>query len=1236
MRPIHSIIFLLLAFVATSGCADQTHLEWNQEDGYRWAKVEPGTGAEVGFQRLDSSDTGISFINRLTDEEISESQPYLNGSGVAAGDVNGDGWTDLYFTGLHGPNRLYVNRGGFEFVEVTDSAGVAHEDHYSTGTVLADVDGDDDPDLLVGSISKGVSIYINDGTGRFAERSEQGFEAGKGNTTLALADVDGDRDLDLYVANYKEKSVKDLYSPEERRWENTTRKKGAGTGTKFELVPPFDDHYTLIEREGERATRRETGEKDALYMNQGDGTFKKVSDLRKRFFATDGTPQGLSLDWGLNASFQDINQDGHPDLYVNNDFWTPDRIWINQGNGRFRAIDSLAIRNTSFSSMTTDFADINRNGALDFFVTEMLSPVHTRRLRQVSAHDPFSTTKVGDRPQYNRNSLFLNRGDGTYAEISYFGGVEATEWTWATRFLDVDLDGYQDLLINTGFSYDIQDLDSQIQIGRKMLRTPGKERFLTEYPPLQLANKSFQNGQDLTFDEKSQQWGFSTQEDVSHGMATADLDRDGDLDLVLNRLNAAASVFENETAASRIAVQLSVRPPNSQGIGAKVSLQGGPGGPAPQQEEITAGGDYLSGSEPVVMFAADPKNSDHVLTVDWPDGTTSTVDSVQPNRIYDVQQPNPSKNVPPPDTSTSGPTPIFEDVSGKISHRHHESSYNDFRIQPLLPLKLSQQGPGISWVDFDGDGDEVLLIPSGRGGELSAYQKDEDGNFSSRTLGALTGTTLPDQTTILGWPTADGTELLVGRANYEPGDIEAPSVLHYSVQDGQVTQKKPISGILSTTGPLAIADYDDDGDLDLFVGGRFVPTQYPRDATSRLFKNRGDGFVQDESNSELLKSLGLVTGATFTDYDGDGDQDLLVSRAWDSLKLFVNEEGTFRDQTEEVGLSSYSGWWRGITTGDFNNDGRPDIVATNWGTNSPYQMDSGRPLKMYYEDFDGDRRLEIIESYFDPDVEGYVPRRNLPTFKSTPVPFQPKSNRQFASSSLAALLGRDPNTYLSNKEINTLRSMVFINDGESFSAQALPSKAQFSVAFHAGVLDYNGDGNEDLFLSQNFFEVRDHTPRHDAGRGLLLSGNGDGHFEAVSGQKSGLEVYGEQRGAATSDFNGDGKVDLAVTQNGFTTKLYENQVPKSGIVVRLEGPPGNRAAIGGSIRLVYPNGSKGPRRTVTAGSGYWSQNSFTQVLGYSQFPARIEVTWPGGQTSTVSVTKKTRRYQIVAPELGTP
>jgi len=1224
-RLVGAILLGTLA-IGAGACESAFERSWVQKDGYRWAELPPPDGDGPGFELHPGREVNVPFENRLTDAEIDSNQHYMNGSGVAAGDVTGNGWPDLYFARLNGPNRLYENQGGFRFRNVTDSAGVAHADRYSTAATFADLDGDGDLDLLVGTMHEGVTGYLNDGDGHFTPWSQPPLEPGTGNTTLALADVDGDGDLDLYVTNYKERSAEDIYTRTEIATKNILRRSQSDGRSQITIRPPYDEHFSIVGT-GDVRGPAETGEVDALYLNDGEGHFRAVENLESRFRDSNGRPLGLERDWGLNASFQDVNQDGRPDLYVNNDFWTPDRVWINQGEGVFRALDSLAMRSQSFSSMTVDFSDVNRDGALDLFVTEMLSPEHSHRLRQYTPQGPASTTDITSRPQYNRNSLYLNRGDDTYAEISYSAGVEATGWSWATRFLDVDLDGYEDLLVNTGFPHDVQDMDSRREMGRRMQRRPD-ERFITEYPPLSLPNVAFRNDGDRTFSRTSADWGFSTQADVSHGLATADFDRDGDLDLAVNRLNDEAVLYENEATAARIAVQLSGVPPNTQGIGATITLAGGPGAGAPQRREVTAGGDYLSSSAPTVMFAAAPDSALHTLTVTWPEGTERVIDSVRAGRLYDVEHPSRPSGLTPDSTDVApGPeteSPIFEEASDRLGHTHHENAFDDFRLQSLLPLRLSRLGPGTSWIDYNRDGDEDLFVASGDGGRMGVYENDGTGAFSERTLGPMSDTAAVDQTTVLGWPTEAGVHVVVGTSNYESRQAKRPSARHYLWSNGRVVSSEPLPGDWSATGPMAAADYDGDGDLDLFVGGRVIRAQYPWDASSRLFENRDGEFVLDESNADLLSGIGLVTGAVFTDYDGDGDADLLLSRAWGSLTLFRNDDGTFRDVTETVGLDRYTGWWNGVATGDVTGNGRPDVVATNWGTNSPYQLDSGQPLRMYYADFNRDRRGEIIEAYYDADAGGYVPRRKRGAFDSTPVPLsaQAETYRQFATSTIPQLLNVGENRRPSVKSINTLKHTLFRNEGDTLVAQPLPPETQYTAAFHAEVADYDADGREDLFLSQNLFSVRPKLPRLDGGRGLWLDGDGTGHFEPVPGHVSGVRAYGEQRGAALADVNDDGRVDLVLSQNDAPTKLYLNRSDRAGLRIRLEGPPSNRAGFGSSVRLLYEDGSTGPRREVQAGGGYWSQGSAEQILGRSGRVAGIEVRWPTGRVDTMAVSEE--------------
>ncbi len=1222
---IAALMFLLPA------CSTDHETVWVEAEGHRWADVSPGSRGGPGFDQHSASRTGIRFTNHLRPESIAENRNLLNGSGVATGDVDGDGLIDVYFAQLDGPNRLYRNLGGWQFEDVTNEAGVAHEGYRSTGVVFADIDGDGDLDLLVAAMTGRNAFYVNDGSGKFTLQERSGLGDARGSSTMALADIDGDQDLDLYVANYKEKSVKDLFDLMEITWENTVvRVRGA-----YELRPPFDEHFVLLPN-GAVPDRREIGTRDDLYINNGDGTFERAVDLERRFMGADGEEQGLDRDWGLTAIFQDLNADGHPDLYVCNDFWTPDRIWLNRGDGTFRAIEEEAIRTLSFSSMAIDFSDIDRDGLKDFFVSEMLSRSHETRLRQVVTYSPFIRQSGNQdvRPQYMRNTLYLNRGDATFAEIAQYSGVSMTGWSWATRFLDVDLDGYEDLLVNTGHPYDVLDLDTQERLSQRMLqRGEAGKGYILEYPSLELTNVAYRNNGDLTFSDRSSDWGFH-EADVSHGLATADFDNDGDLDLAVNRLNAPAAIFENTTTAPRIAVRLRGHGPNPQAVGAKLVLTGGP---ATQSKEVIAGGAYVSGSDPLVSFAAD-NHSDHVLKVTWPDGTRTVLEGLRANRIYEIDQ---SMRVSIADTSgntqtknvESASTSIFEDVSDRIDHVHRESDFNDFALQRLLPVRLSEPGPGVAWIDVGHDGDDDLVIGSGKGGTMAVLENVDAAHFESMRAGALKRTAETDQTGIAAWETADGIRIAVGQSSFEGAREEAAAIVYTLRADGRV-DAVDIPGTGASTSGVTAADYDRDGDLDLFVGGRVVPGSYPMDADSRLIKNENGDFQTDDRNDASFRGLGMVTDALFFDYDGDGDPDLLCSLAWGSIRLFRNDDGIFVDVTKDVGLHRHVGWWNGLATGDFNNDGRSDFVATNLGLNSVYQIRNQEPLKLFYDDFDGDARPDPLETYHDAGAGGYVPRRGLyELHRAIPsITRYVSSHREFAASSLADILGRNVDE-IPSKMINTLAHMVFISNEGTFHGTELPAEAQFSAGFYAGVADFDNDGNEDIFISQNLFAVRPLTPRLDAGRGLWMRGNGRGEFSSVPGTESGIKLYGEQRGAALGDFNGDARVDLAVSQNDGETALYANRAPRSGIRVRLRGPDDNRNGIGARLRVVYRDGSKGPLREVQTGSGYLSQNSTTQVLGLASEPDGIEVAWPDGVMQFMRVKEGAVNVELSHPTL---
>ena len=1183
-------------------------IEWHEGAGYRWSELPSLESGQPGFELLPSSKTEITFSNKLTPEQIADNRFLLGGSGVATGDVDGDGLIDVYFNCLDCPNVLYKNLGDWKFKDITKQAGVACPDRFSTGVALVDIDGDFDLDLIVTSLGGPNACYVNDGFGNFTEVTDAaGLKSSGGSTSMAYADIDGDGDIDLYMTNFKKKSVENLYSPQERT-QNLVAKKVGGT---YEITPKFKEHYR-VETNGDRHILIENAEPDFLYLNDGKGHFEKASFTDGRFLDESGNPISELKDWGLLPRFQDMDNDGDPDIYVCNDYSSPDRIWINDGTGRFQAIEKLAIRHTSKFTMAMNFSDIDRDGDLDFILIDMLARNYQRRMQQTNTTKtpPTAIGQINNRPQIKRNTLFVNRGDNTYAEIGQLSGVQASEWTWSVIFVDVDLDGYEDIITTNGQLYDFEDTDTNNRVQGLSAFGYDYRQMTALYPSYLTPNVAFRNKGDLTFEDVSSSWGF-TNPDLTWGMALADFDNDGDLDLATNRLNEAAGIYENKSGAPRIAVRLRGLSPNTQGIGAKIRVLGGP---VPQAKEVTCGGIYLSSSDPMVTFAAG--SAENLLTIEvvWRSGKVSEIKNVKPNCIYEIFEAYAKIDDSSSPDSSIAPSFYFEDVSNLINHKHHEDTFDDFSRQPLLPKRLSQVGPGVAWYDIDGDKDDDLIISSGKGGQLAFYRNDGKQGFTRIQDTRLVQKTQFDQTSVLGWTKDNSsTFVLVGFSNYESLQPANSFIMSYDFERKTFANSTKVIGNGSSLGPMAMADYDDDGDLDLFVGGRTVPGRYPEPASSILYKNDNGRFTIDEKNSKQFKFLGMVSGAVFSDIDGNGSSDLILAVEWGSVMVFRNQNGHFTNATNDLGLDRYKGWWNGVTTGDLDEDGYLDIIATNWGLNNEYSASFEHPLRIYYDDFDGNGTLDIIEAHFDPVMNQVIPRRDLTTL-SQAIPYvRPRTPnyKRFSAASVDDIIGeslKQAHQLIASE----LRHMVFLNRKDHFEAVALPIEAQFTPAFYVGVADFNGDGHDDVFISQNFFPTILEKDRGDAGRGLWLKGDGTGKLEVVPGQVSGIKVYGEQRGAALGDFNHDGRVDLVITQNGAETKLYRNIGAKPGLRVRLNGPKGNPYGIGSIIRMEYINGF-GPAREIHAGSGYLSQNSVVQVMGLRDNPKGVWVRWPNGK-----------------------
>lgn len=1179
------------------------------------ALAVPSSGRD-GFRIVPPETSGIRFTNRLAPPVAAFNRNLMNGAGVAAGDFDGDGRCDLYVCAIDGTNALFRNLGNWRFEDVTERAGVGLPQSHAAGAVWADVDADGDLDLLVSTLGAGVRSFRNLGEGRFRESTaDDGLTTTHGSTTLCLGDVDHDGDLDLYVANYGAFSALRSGGRAEVRRVNG----------QWVVSGPHGHRLRFIDGRIE-----EVGEADVLYLNDGSGRFQAVPWNSPAFLGTDGQPKPPPLDYGLGAQIRDINGDGHPDIYVCNDFQTPDRFWINDGRGRFREAPFPVLRKFPFSSMGVDFADLDRDGHLDFLVLEMASREHERQMRQVTGAPPHVNVpgRFEARPQVPRNALYRGNGDGTWSEIAEFAGLAASDWSWQPVFLDVDLDGYEDLLVVNGMIFDTQDRDTLARVQAMGRLSPEDARStLLLYPPFLTPNAAFRNRGDLTFEECAATWGFDSRR-ISQGIALADLDHDGDLDAVINCLNDGLLLLENRTVAPRLAVRLRGLPGNPQGIGARLRVLGGP---VVQTQEILAGGRYLSSDEALRVFATG-KASRLTLEVTWPSGSITTLSNALPNHLYVVHE-SPDRHPSARPHGPSPPTPWFADASPRLQHRHHEELFDDYARQPLLHRQLSALGPGVAWNDLDQDGIEELVIGTGRGGHLAGFRFLPGGTVESL---ASTWTAPDDVQSLAAWTTTDGRPALLGVVStYESTPATPPALIQITTAPGtRHLTVEPLAGLPpldGSCGALAVADYDGDGDLDVFVGGRVLPGAYPGAPRSRLLRREGPQWVDDPHARDALAAAGMVSAALWTDLEDDGFPELVLAVEWGSIRVFRNHRGRLTEWDPPVlglpespaqperRLSALTGWWTSLTAADLDGDGRLDLVAGNWGWNTGYRASLARPLRLYFGHLSGGPTVDLIEAYYPPGLDAECPRRSFNALGQA-FPFLSQkypSHEAFARARLPDLLPLLPDRP-HVLTAATLATTAFLQRTTGWDARPLPAEAQFAPCFGLTVADIDTDGHQDLFLAQNFFAMRIEWPRIDAGRGLWLRGDGAGGFTPLPATDSGVVLLGEQRGAALGDADGDGRPDLVVAQNGAATTLWRNSTVPIPTRVLLAGPPGNPRGHGATLRLRASDG-RVALRELRSGNGYSSQDAPVAWFAPSAETRAGSLRWPGGATQEFTV-----------------
>ncbi|TXE07214.1 hypothetical protein FUA26_13400 [Seonamhaeicola algicola] len=1076
-------------------------------------EIETKNEVSTSFKSLPKEQTGIVFSNNIVENDSLNyfTFPYMYmGGGVAIGDVNNDGLDDIYFTGNMTPNKLYINKGNMQFDDVSKKAGVSGDERWYTGATMADVNADGWLDIytsvsgLYGETRN--QLFINNKNGTFTELAESyGLADASYSIQATFFDYNNDGLLDVFVGNYP-------------------------------LVPVSQGNQYYFNKMQKNAFE----DSGHLYKNNGDNTFTDVT--------TKAGVQNFGMTLGVLAS--DFNNDGFKDLYLSNDFNVPDYFYLNNGDGTFKEVVKEATNQTAMFGMGIDAADFNNDSLLDFVQLDMTPDDYKRAKTNMASMSPdtfYEAIDLGMHYQYMQNVLQVNNGVNTngmplFSNISRFAGMATTDWSWGVLFADFDNDGLKDVIVTNGMKRDVNNNDVNQRTKIKGFTDLNKAIDYRQYPSNPIDNYVFKNEGHLKFTKANNLWNLKY-EGFSNGVSYADLDNDGDLDVVMNNLGDAASIFKNETDTSKnqkfIKVKLKGAKNNPNGLGAKVTLKTSKG---TQYQELTLSRGFQSSVSPVLHFGLGDASVEQ-LKVLWPNGNEQVLNALEVNKQHEIS----FKNASETNTKPNSVLPMFTDVTEKwgVNFSHKEDVYNDFLREPLLPHKNSAYGPALAVGDVNNDGLEDFFVGNATGSEAKMYIQNSNETFQILNGPWENDAAFEDVSALLFDADNDGDlDLYVvngGNDPTKPANFYQDR-LYINTKNGFIKSNTALPKITASGSKVIASDYDGDGDLDLFVGGRIVPGKYPFAAKSYILKNNGgknETLKYTNVTHEVLPELqeaGLVTSALWEDFNNDGTPDLIITGEWMSIRFFENKGNKFNEVTSALGFNDYTGWWYSLEKADVDGDGDTDFLAGNLGLNYKYKAKKEKPFEVYANDFDENGSMDIVLSYQKNGKMLPLRGRECSSQQVPAIAQRFQTFELFAEASLADIYGQAMLDKSLHYEANMFENAWVENLGNgTFKLHKLPNNAQLSSINTFRSLKIK---NTNVVLAAgNLYNAEVETPRNDASLGLVLQFNKNKKVEVLSTQKTGLFVNGEVRNIQTIMLGKNGKQGVIFARNNHTTKL---------------------------------------------------------------------------------------------------